>query len=214
MTLQTGRGRSSQEEGWSLGGGLPAPPLGRPRPSARPAPRSAPPLGRPLRKQEELQGADVFRPPFPPPSPHPGRTGGGAGEASETPSLAPFQLQGRRESSRGPAPCQPDSAVLIRGDLMTGAPHAQGKIMRPLRGCSRKQNTEQKIIPGILGQYIKVQQEPGCQREASVGLSPPREEKVLGLLKCGAPCGKGTPPRERLCPEQQQPRVFWVWRPR
>lgn len=55
--------------------------------------------------------------------------------------------------------------------------------MRPLRGCSRKQNTEQKIIPGILGQYIKVQREPSWHREADMGHFPLREAKDLGLVK-------------------------------
>lgn len=55
--------------------------------------------------------------------------------------------------------------------------------MRPPRSCSRKQNTEQKIIPGILGQYIKVQQEPSWHGEANVGHFPPREAKGLGLAK-------------------------------
>lgn len=54
----------------------------------------------------------------------------------------------------------PGSAGDIRGNLMTVAPRAQSKVMRPPRSCARKQNTEQKTIPGILGQYIKVQQGP------------------------------------------------------
>ena len=64
-------------------------------------------------------------------------------------------------------------------------------MMRPPRGCSRKQNTEQNVIPRILGQYIKVRQweADGWHGEANVARVPPGEARDPGLVQQGSAWG-------------------------
>lgn len=95
---------------------------------------------------------------------------------------------------------------------MTVAPHARRKVMRPPRGRSRNQNTEQNIILGILGQYIKVQREVcGWHGEANVGHMPPKEAKDLGWVKQGSlqarccPMQAVVPSWGVLCPVLKRP---------